>query len=410
MKFCDKTDFPVQGKSDFFYYIRGNYYIFFDPIAFLGALCYNLAAMITQTFDELFSFEALYRAHMRARSGKRCKRPVVRFELNMTERVYELYTRLHSGAYKLGNYHSFVVYEPKKRQIQTLYYSDRVVQHVLCDNVLAPYFTRRAILDNCVCQKGKGAHFALARFEKKLHSFILTHGVNGYFLKCDILKYFPSIPHAKLKETVCGQILDEKLRDYVTHIIDSYHTAPDYLFKYGLESFGEGDKTERGIPIGNQSSQIFGMYYLDPVDRLVKEQLRVGIYSRYMDDFVVVHEDKEFLQRVLGEIVKCLNTLGLKLNSKTQIFPLKNGVTYLGYRYRVLDSGKIVKTVKKPTKRRFRWRARLLKKGYLDGYIDKERVKSSLASIHGHLSHGTNEKFEREINYKLQPILKEEEK
>lgn len=361
--------------------------------------------MITTTFDDLFSFEALYRAHLRARSGKRCKRPVVRFELNMTERVYELYTRLQSGTYKLGNYHSFVVYEPKKRQIQTLYYSDRVVQHVLCDNVLAPYFTRRAILDNCVCQKGKGSHFALRRFEKKLHNFILTHGTNGYFLKCDILKYFPSIPHAKLKETVCGQILDEKLRNYITHIIDSYHTAPEYLAKYGLDSLGEGEQTERGIPIGNQSSQIFGMYYLDPVDRLVKEQLNVGIYSRYMDDFVVVHEDKAFLQQVLVEIKKCLETLGLKLNSKTQIFPLKNGVTYLGYRYRVLETGKVVKTVKKPTKKRFRWRARLLKKAYLDGCIDEEKVRSSVAAIHGHLLHGTNVKFERELNKKLAPII-----
>ena len=361
--------------------------------------------MITQTFDELFSFEALYRAHMRGRSGKRSKRPVVRFEINMTERIYELYTKLQSGKYTIGNYHSFVVYEPKKRQIQTLYYADRVVQHVLCDNVLAPYFTKRAIIDNCVCQKGKGAHFAMRRFENRLHEFIARNGVNGYFLKCDILKYFPSIPHKQLKETVCGQIVDEKLRNYISHIIDSYHTAPDYLLKYGLDCLGEGDKTERGIPIGNQTSQIFGMYYLDPVDRLVKEKLRVGIYSRYMDDFVLVHEDKDYLKYVLKEIEKCVAKLGLKLNSKTQIFPLKNGVTYLGYRYFVTETGKIVKTVKKPTKRRFRWRARLLKKGYLEGYIDAERVKSSMAAIHGHLKHGANVKFERELNRKVLPMV-----
>lgn len=364
--------------------------------------------MITVTFNELFSFEALYRAHLRGRSGKRSKRPVVRFEIDMVERIYDLYSRLQSGNYKLSNYHSFVVYEPKKRQIQTLYYADRVVQHVLCDNVLAPYFTKRAIVDNCVCQKGKGAHFALGRFERMLHSFISKHGANGYILKCDILKYFPSIPHAQLKQTVCNEILDEKLRDYVSYIIDSYHTAPDYLEKYGLDCLGEGDKTERGVPIGNQSSQIFGMYYLDPVDRLVKEKLRVGVYSRYMDDFVAVHEDKEYLQYVLSEIEKCVAKLGLKLNSKTQIFPLKNGVTYLGYRYFITDTGKIVKTVKKPTKRRFRWRARLLKKAYKEGYINKERVQNTMSAIHGHLCHGNNVKFEREINRKVLPMLDEQ--
>lgn len=365
--------------------------------------------MITKTFEEVFSYEALYRAHLRGRAGKRAKRPVVRFELNMTERLYELYEKLQSGTYKLGNYHSFAVYEPKKRQIQTLYYSDRVVQHVLCNEVLAPYFTRRAIIDNCVCQKGKGAHFALRRFERMLHEFISRNGPNGYFLKCDILKYFPSIPHEKLKVVICSQILDEKLRDYVSYVIDSYHTSPGYLAKYGLDSLGSGDKTERGIPIGNQSSQIFGMYYLDSVDRLAKEKIGLDVYSRYMDDFVAVHEDKEFLKAALEEIKKGVANLGLSLNSKTQIFPLKNGVTYLGYRYHVTPTGRIIKMVKKPTKRRFRWRARLLKKAFVEGYIDAERVKSTMAAIHGHLCHGSNTMFEREINRKVLPMLEEQQ-
>ena len=361
--------------------------------------------MITKTFDELFTFEALYRAHLRGRVGKRTKRPIVRFEINMAERIYELYEHLHNGTYKLGKYHSFIVYEPKKREIQTLYYADRVVQHVLCDNILAPYFTKRAIIDNCVCQKGKGTHFALARFEKMLHAFIARHGTNGYFLKCDILKYFPSIPHAKLKEVFCSQFLDKKLRDYVEYIIDSFHTAPAFLAKYGLDSLGDGDQTERGIPIGNQSSQMFGMYYLDPVDRLAKEQLRIKVYSRYMDDLVAVHEDKEFLQRALAVIEEKVKGLGLTLNTKTQIFPLKNGVTYLGHRFHVTPTGKIIKTVKKKTKRRLRSRARLMKKAYLEGYIDGERVKSTLAAVHGHLCHGRNTKFEREFFQKLVPML-----
>ena len=361
--------------------------------------------MITKTFDEIFTFEALYRAHLHGRVGKRAKRPVVRFEINMAEHIYELYSRLRDGSYRVGNYHSFVVYEPKKREIQTLYYTDRVVQHVLCDEVIAPYFTRRAILDNCVCQKGKGTHFALKRFEKMLNGFISRHGTNGYFLKCDILKYFPSIPHAQLKKTFCSQILDKKLRDYVAHIIDSFHTAPEFLAKYGFDSLGSGENTERGIPIGNQSSQMFGMYYLDPVDRLAKEQLHLKVYSRYMDDFVVVHEDKEFLQHVLTVIEEKVKELGLTLNSKTQIFPLKNGVTYLGFQYRVTPTGKIVKTVKKKTKRRLRWRASLLKKAYIEGYIGEERVKNSMAAVHGHLKHGRNTKFEKEFNAKLVPML-----
>ena len=364
--------------------------------------------MITKTFDEVFTFEALYRAHMRGRVGKRTKKPVIRFEINTTEHIYDLYSHLKDGTYKIGKYHSFLVYEPKMREIQTLYYSDRVVQHVLCDDVLAPYFTRRAILDNCACQKGKGTHFALDRFEKMLQKFVSRHGPNGYFLKCDILKYFPSIPHRQLKEAFCGQILDKKLRDYVEYVIDSYHTAPEFLARYGLESFGCGGKTERGIPIGNQSSQMFGMYYLDPVDRLAKEELHLKVYSRYMDDLIAVHEDREYLKKALALIEEKFKELGLTLNSKTQIFPLKNGVTYLGFRFHVTPTGKIIRTVKKKTKRRMRWRAKLLKKAYLEGYIDEERVRCTLAAIHGHLKHGSNVKLEEEIFNKLTPMFAED--
>ncbi len=161
------------------------------------------------------------------------------------------------------------------------------------------------------------------------------------------------------------------------------------------------DKTGRGIPIGNQTSQVFGLFYLNEVDRFVKEKLRVKIYSRYMDDFVLVHESKEFLQSALKQLTGLVHRLGLEFNSKTQIFPLKNGVTYLGFRYHVTPSGKVVKTVKKKTKRRLRWRAKLLKKAAIEGLITPERVQQSLAAFHGHLKHSKGYRLEKEIFAKL---------
>lgn len=361
--------------------------------------------MIELTFDEVFTYENLYRAHMRGRMAKRDKIPLVKFESAMLGNLYDIYRKLSGGTFKLSGYNHFTVYEPKKREIQTLHYADRVMQHVLCDEVFAPYFTKRAIIDNCVCQVGKGSHFALRRFEDKLHNFIRAHGINGYILKCDILKYFPSIPHDKLKEMFCGELRDERLKKLVNHIIDSYHTSGEYLEAYGYDCLTpDPDRSGRGVPIGNQTSQIFGMFYLNKVDRLVKEKLRVKIYSRYMDDFLLVHEDKQFLQEALKEITEAVSSLGLKFNSKTQIFPLKNGVTYLGFKYRVTPTGKVVKTVKTKTKRRLRQRTRLLKKAYLDGVITSERVRQSLAAFHGHLKHGRNYGLESEVERKLGEI------
>lgn len=358
--------------------------------------------MINSTFDEVFTYDALYRAHMKGRLCKRDKKPLVKFELCMLSNLYELYKRLKCGTYRFGSYSSFVVYEPKRREIQTLHYSGRIVQRVLCDEVLMPYYSKRAILDNSVCQKGKGSSFALMRFEKMLRDHVKKHGDSGYFLKCDILKYFPSIPHARLKELFGRECRDPKLNALINDVIDSFHTSPEYLRTSGIEPIGtDGHKTERGMPIGNQTSQVFGMFYLNEVDRLVKEKLRVKAYSRYMDDFILIHSDRDFVRYALERITETVKKLGLQLNSKTQIFPLKNGVTYLGFRYFVKPGGKIVKTVKKRTKRRMRWRVRLLKKAYLDGVIDGDRVRMSVASMHGHLGYGSCYRIQKELFDKL---------
>ena len=358
--------------------------------------------MITQTYEEVFTYEALYKAHLKGRTQKRDKKSVVRFELALLSNIYDVYVKLHTDKFKFSNYRAFVVYEPRKREVQTLQYSARIVQHVLCDNVLMPYFSKRAIMDNCVCQSGKGTGFALSRFEKMLRSFVQKNKSHGYFLKCDILKYFPSVPHDKLKETFCTPFKDERLKNMVESVIDSYHTDEQFLTRYNIKPLtGGGRQTGRGMPVGNQTSQVFGMFYLNKVDRIVKEKLRIKAYSRYMDDFILIHEDKEYLKFVLKQILLTAGELGLQLNSKTQIFPLKNGVTYLGFRYFVTESGKIVKTVKKQTKRRLRWRARLLKKAYFDGLIGADRVRLSLASINGHLKYANSYKLRSELFKKL---------
>ncbi len=375
--------------------------------------------MISTKFEELFSLENIYKAHIKGRLSKRAKRPIVRYEMSLLQNVVKLYNELHSGSYKISHYNSFVVYEPKKREIQTLHYSDRVVQHVICDSLLSPYFTRHAICDNGVCQICKGTHFLLRRLEVMLRKFISKNWNSGYVLKCDIHKYFPSIPHKKLEELVLKHIKDKKLKAFISMIIDSYHTHPNYLEKNGISSLGSGEPhpktkgvfvTNRGIPIGNQTSQVFGMFFLNDLDRFIKEKLRFKIYSRYMDDFILVHKDKEVLKQALSEIQKLVNELHLKLNSKTQIFPLKNGFTYLGFRYQVVN-GKLLKKVSRKTTRRFCARARLLNRAFADGAIDAERVRCSLSAYHGHLKHGNCYKLEQKLfkRIKIEEIQKSKE-
>lgn len=369
--------------------------------------------MLNSSFDEVFSFKNLYLAHLKGRIGKRKRHSVVKFETATLEKLFGTYSLLSSGKFRLGDYSSFTVEVPKHREIQTLPYGERIVQHALCDNFIAPYFSKRAVIDNCVCQVGKGSHFALRRFESKLKKFLHTNG-SGYILKCDIKKYFPSLSHEVLKQIFLNEIADIRLRQVVSDIIDSYHTSPQYLKDNGIERLEfDGEKTGRGVPIGNQTSQIFGMFYLNRLDRIIKEEYRVKIYSRYMDDFIIVHQSKEFLKELLKKITKVLSEMKLSLNSRTQIFPTKNGLTYLGFRYQVSRSGKLIKKVTRKTAKRLKARTKLMCVLADEKFVDSKRLKQSLSAYHGHLKHGNCKKLEDSlstcIRQKINKLAKEEE-
>ena len=359
--------------------------------------------VINKDFSLFYHFETFYQAHKLARRCKTTKKPIVKFDLEQGINLHRLVEKMRTGNYKIQGYQSFYVYQPKKRQIQALRYDDRIVQHVLCDNYLMPYFSKKVIYDNCACQVGKGHHFALNRITKFLHSYYNNYGPNGYVLKCDILKFFPSIPHKQVKEMFAKHIGDPQVMQLFSDIIDSYQTTNTFLKKYGIKSTenyyvkGVGWRSReivRGVPIGNQTSQIIGMVYLDKVDRLVKEKLRVKYYSRYMDDFILIHPSKEFLRDALEQNYYVVNKeLKLQLNDKTQICPLKNGFQYLGFHFYLKSNGKVIKKVKKATQNRFASRIRFLNKYYPLNKVEKDTAKSIMASYHGHLKNCTNGKI-----------------
>ena len=200
----------------------------------------------------------------------------------------------------------------------------------------------------------------------------IYYGDCGFFLKCDVQKYFEAIDHAVLKNKLEKIFGLGEIFELLCRIIDSYETAPG-----------------RGLPLGNQTSQWFALLYLDTADRLIKEKLRIKYYVRYMDDFILLHHDKNYLQNCLREIKSVFhNDLFLELNSKTQIFPVKNGVKYLGWHYYMTDSGKVVRKLLTSGKRRIKRRFGKLQKNYAAHINDLDDIKRSLASTRGHLIHG----------------------
>ena len=159
-------------------------------------------------YERICDFQNLYKAHTVARRSKRNTREVIEFEMNLAENLTLLSDALKSGTYQMQSYYSFAIFDPKYRMIHALHYRDRVVRHCLCDEVLAPILDKKLIYDNAACRIEKGTHFAIKRVSSFLHSFYNKKGPNGYFLKCDIRKFFDNIDHEVLKYKLSKVISD----------------------------------------------------------------------------------------------------------------------------------------------------------------------------------------------------------
>lgn len=341
---------------------------------------------IRRAYEQMCSFDKLYEAHVRARKGKRGKQEVIQFELKLSENLVRLQKELLDRTYRIRGYRQFEVYDPKRRTIHALDYRDRIVQHSLCDNIIAPYMEKHLIYDNAAGRSTKGTHFAMDRLELFLHKHYREYGTEGYFLKFDIRHYFDSIDHEILKKLYQKVFADERdVYWLISHIIDSY-----------------GDEQGKGIPLGNQTSCWFASWYLDGLDRLIKEKLGIKYYSRYMDDGILVHHDKKYLKECLVKMERFINDKRkLCFNQKTQIVPLSQGVDYLGFHFYLTDTGKVVRKLRMSNKKRIKRKLKRYRHAYRIGKIDMDAITRSLHSYRGHLSHGDTWHLQKTMNQHL---------
>ena len=332
-------------------------------------------------YEKICDFQNLYKAHRVARLGKRDVNEVIDFELNLAENLTRISDALKDKTYQMSGYYSFYVHDPKERKIHALHYVDRVVQHCICDEVLAPTLDKKLIFDNAACRIGRGTHFAIARVTGFLHSHYNQYGANGYFLKCDIRKFFDNIDHEILKRKLERVFVDRDVLNLLNQIIDSFEVTPG-----------------KGLPMGNQTSQWFAIYYLDGLDRLIKEKLQIRHYSRYMDDCVLIHPDKQYLKDCLARMREYVRKeLQLEFNEKTQIFPIRNGVDYLGWHIYMTETGKVIRKVKQQTKYKYKRKLRYFEYAYAHDLIESKDISQTLASYHAHLSHGHTYNLQKRV-------------
>lgn len=320
--------------------------------------------------QEYLDFGRMYKSLKKCCKNVRWKTSVTQYELNGLKNTAKVSAAIRSGKYKLLPYQEFEVYEPKLRHITATRIRDRQVQRSICDTTVYDAITRSFIADNCACQKGRGTHYALDRLKEHLRRYYrLNKNNKGYYLKCDVHHFFDSIEHDIAKQQIAERIDDDHIRKMLYDIIDSFPET-------------------KGIGLGSQVSQLIALMYLDDMDHIIKEKLRIKFYTRYMDDFILVDRDKEKLQQALAVIRDHLSSLGMSLNKKTTLQKLPQGITFLGWKFILTDTGKVVL---KPDKRKLAAKRRKLKgimrlraSGRLSD-ADVWQIKSSMIS---HLQQG----------------------
>lgn len=320
--------------------------------------------------EEIFTFENLYEAYKGCRKSKQHKGEVIRFEANLSVNITNLMNDIISKKYKLGEYRIFFIYEPKKRVIEALPFKDRVVIKCFCDVVLRNKIEKKLIYDNAACRIEKGTTFAIKRLEKFLKDeYRKENNNNIYYLKCDITKYFPSIDH-----------------EILLNLLKKIGFSEDEMWMIEKLIKEQPNEANIGLPLGNQSSQWFALLYLNVIDRFVKEILKIKGYIRYMDDMILIHRDKSYLQHCLKEIEnKCKTDLKLSLNQKTQIGVVRNGIDFLGYRHILNENGSITRKLRASSKQRLKRHLKTLKKLRDKEIVDDDYVYIRKNAFYNHI-------------------------
>jgi len=335
-------------------------------------------------YEDIISLPNLYSAYSKAKKGKKNKN-FLEFDKNLNENIFNLYSDLSSLNYDSSGYNVFYIQDYKTRKILAPAFRDHIVHHAIY-NYLEEIYEKHFIFDSSACRKNKGTHFGL----KRLKSFVNKSSEEDYFIKGDVSKYFYSIDHFKLKEILNKRIKDEKLLWLLEKIIDSH-------FEEKISAHIENSNfsiQRKGIPIGNLLSQLFANIYLNELDEFVKEKLGVKYYVRYVDDFIILEEDKYVLKEFIFKIKDFLkNSLYLKLeDKKIQINKIKFGIDFIGY----VIFKKFIR-VRSKNYRRFKKSIKIKMSKFEKELVSYEDLKNCFSSYFAHLSHTNSEVIKNKI-------------
>jgi len=318
----------------------------------------------THKFNDIISIDNLLEAWKEFSMGKKKRKDVQEFERDLMANIMNLHNDLVAMSYRHYGYEAFKISDPKPRNIHKASVRDRVLHRALY-RILYPFFDRTFISDSYSCRYDKATYKAMDKFRKFFYKVSKNNKKTVWVLKCDIRKFFASVSHNTLEAILKSYISDDKILFLLWVIIDSFSV-----------------RVGTGLPLGNLTSQLFVNIYMNEFDQFMKHKLKAKYYIRYADDFVVMSDDKSWLQELLPKIGDFLGErLKLELHpDKVFIKILASGVDFLGWVH--FPDHRVLRTTTK--KRMFK-------------RIKAKQDISTTQSYLGLISHGNTEKLKSEI-------------
>lgn len=267
---------------------------------------------LVHNYEDIISVNNLLEAWQEFLRGKKGKKDVQEFQFRLMDNILSLHYDLINRRYKHGGYECFRVSDPKPRIIHKASVRDRLLHHAVY-RILYPFFDKIFISDSFSCRNDKGTHRAINRFKEFVYIVSKNNTKTCWVLKCDIKKFFASVDQSILINILKPYIQDEDTTNLLKEVIFSFKS--------------------NGLPLGNLTSQLFANVYLNEFDQFIKHKLKIKYYIRYADDFVILSDNKDYLENIILKISYSLrNKLKLQFHpDKVFIKTIASGVDFLGW-------------------------------------------------------------------------------
>ena len=347
---------------------------------------------IRNVYYEITSFHTLMIADTHVSKGKRENTERLRFYDNREGNLEEISTLLRAGKVPKVEYHSFYVYVPKVRKVIFIDYWSKVVQRAIYD-VLNPKICRTFIEHTYACVKGSGQLAAMEQLYTWMRE-TRTSGTEWYYYKFDVAKFFYRIDHEILMDICRKKIDDPRTVDLLGYYINNDAVPFGMPLDANQLTITEEQMLyDLGIPIGGGLSHMLGNMYLDPLDQFCKRVLGIKRYIRYMDDIIILDNDKERLKEYGRRMTQFLEEqLHLNFNNKTALRPVRVGCEFVGF---VIYNDHVI--LRKSTTLRMKRTLRKTRQDYHDNLITFKEANATMQSYLAMLSHVDCKKFKEKL-------------